>query len=597
MRPPEVWPVMIQPKQTTIGEILALPQHLVVPKYQRGYEWDKSQASEFLEDLQSEAGRGLFLGTFIFDVVDELNKRITIVDGQQRLTSILLLLIACRNRAKELGAEGICQLTQQRITFVDPTTAKPLGAKLVASESIGELFDKLSDAPWTGSFPLKVGSKQVKRQANRIRPVFEFFYHTIEGYDQASLSALLEAIYRTRVIRIDIQGDEEAFSIFERTNARGMDLEVSDLLKNYLYQQDVPELDDKWKEIIKNSDGTILKMLKHFYVSRKGYVNKSDLYKEIRKYCKAIGGADKLVEELRDFSRFYATIRREDGPVAVKKYFDSIDFKSVGSEQDKYERVYNALQGLRLFKISQVYPLIFAAAACLLRNGGGKNRALSKVFIRSLEDMEKYHFINNAICDRIGNEVEKLYAGYCVKFATSDDFEKTANELTNSLRKQLASKEEFSTRFREISYSPETIALIAYIFDRMSNKGLDPGERVPIFNPTKGVRRKSHNIEHFYPQKPNASMKISPETLDAVDNIGNLLAISFKTNSSLGNLSPEEKLAKLKGDLGKRVENLRYVQSFIQKYEKSVPSWDRSTIEGRADHLAIEAYDDVWRIS
>lgn len=588
---------MIQPKQTTIGEILTLSQHLVVPKYQRGYEWDKSQASEFLEDLQSEAGRGLFLGTFIFDIVDELNKRITIVDGQQRLTTILLLLIACRNRAKEIGVEGVCQQTQQRITFVDPATARPLGAKLVASESIRELFEKISDAPWIGSFPVKVGSKTVKRQANRIRPIFEFFYHTIDAFDQTSLSALLEGIYRTRVIRIDIQGDEEAFSIFERTNARGMDLEVSDLLKNYLYQQDVPELDDKWKEIIKNSDGTILKMLKHFYVSRKGYVNKSELYKKIREYCKAIGGADKLVEELREFSRFYAAIRREEGPVAIKKYFDSIDCKVLGSEQDKYERVHISLQGLRLFKISQIYPVISAALACFVRNGASNNRSLSKIFVRLLEDMEKYHFINNAICDRIGNEVEKLYANYCVKFATSDDFEKTTNELIGSLKKQLASKEEFSTRFREISYSPETIPVIAYIFDRMSNSGLDPGERVPIFNPTKGVRRKSHNIEHFYPQKPNASMKVDLQTLDAVDNVGNLLAISFKTNSSLGNLSPKEKLDKLKGELGKRIENLRYVQAFIQRYEKASATWDRSEIEKRAIDLASEAYGEVWRIN
>lgn len=255
------------------------------------------------------------------------------------------------------------------------------------------------------------------------------------------------------------------------------------------------------------------------------------------------------------------------------------------------------MQGLRLFKISQIYPVISAALACFVRNGASNNRSLSKIFVRLLEDMEKYHFINNAICDRIGNEVEKLYANYCVKFATSDDFEKTTNELIGSLKKQLASKEEFSTRFREISYSPETIPVIAYIFDRMSNSGLDPGERVPIFNPTKGVRRKSHNIEHFYPQKPNANMKVDLQTLDAVDNIGNLLAISFKTNSSLGNLSPKEKLDKLKGELGKRIENLRYVQAFIQRYEKASATWDRSEIEKRAIDLASEAYGEVWRIN
>src|SRR5208282_5199151 len=157
---------MIQPRPATIGEILTLSRQFRVPKFQRGYAWDKTEASEFLEDLQDEAdsGRGLFLGTLIFDVSEEKDKRVTIVDGQQRLTTILLLLVACRNLAKRIMAEGIAQQTQQRITFVDPTNAKSLGPLLIASESIKEVFEAICDSSWTGKFPLKIGAKPVKRQ-------------------------------------------------------------------------------------------------------------------------------------------------------------------------------------------------------------------------------------------------------------------------------------------------------------------------------------------------------------------------------------------------------------------------------------------------
>src|SRR5262249_48352940 len=155
------------------------------------------------------------------------------------------------------------------------------------------------------------------------------------------------AIYKTRVIRIDIEGQEEAFSIFERTNARGVDLEVSDLLKNYLYQQGVADLDDKWSEIIKNSDGTILRMLKHFYVSRQGYVSKSDLYKKIKQYSQELGGAAQVVEQLREFSQFYSAVQTEGGSEPIKEYFRSVGCEEIATDQDLRERIHISLQGLR----------------------------------------------------------------------------------------------------------------------------------------------------------------------------------------------------------------------------------------------------------
>jgi uncharacterized protein with ParB-like and HNH nuclease domain len=62
-------------------------------------------------------------------------------------------------------------------------------------------------------------------------------------------------------MRIDIDAKEEAFSIFERTNARGLDLEVADLMKNYLYQTTGPAVGDTWNKIRANSGHAMLRML------------------------------------------------------------------------------------------------------------------------------------------------------------------------------------------------------------------------------------------------------------------------------------------------------------------------------------------------
>jgi len=578
---------------------LTLPKQFIVPKYQRGYEWEPAEAEEYLTDLEAEAssGRGLFMGTLIFNVIDDSHDKITIVDGQQRLTTIFLLLIACRELAKELKADGIAQETQKRITVTDPTSAKSRGPLLVASESIKDVFDILAASDWNGIIPLKIGNKPVKRQTKRIRPVYESFQRWTHDYDQPKLSKLLDAIYRTRIIRIDIDGDEEAFSIFERTNARGTDLEVSDLLKNYLYQQSVPALDDKWKEILDNSDRTILKMLKYFYVSREGYISKSELFPSLKAYCKKVGGAVNFVEELQEFSRFYNIARKEENANSIRIYFDAIGCKGISGDSDKYHGVHIALQALRLFKVSQVYPLIFAATGALIRTQGSNDKSASKVLVKLLDTMEKYHFVNNAVCNRVGNEVEKLYASFCTAYSKTKDFAKTTNELTSNLRSKLASEEEFITRFSEISYAPENISLLAYIFDRFSNYGVAPGERVAIFDPQSGVIRHNHNIEHFLPQKPDSDTAVDSATRQVLDNIGNLLAISFRTNSSLNNISPAKKIQRLKGDLAKKVQNLHYVREFIEKYGTMAESWNQEAILLRAQDMAEEAYKQVWKIS
>ncbi|MBI5887840.1 MAG: DUF262 domain-containing protein [Deltaproteobacteria bacterium] len=474
---------MINPNPSSIGDILNSTSQFAVPNYQREYTWGKNEAIEFFEDLKSYADSGtgnLFLGTLIFDVSEKNKNSIKVVDGQQRITTILLFLIACRNVAKQINANNLATLIQNKITFTDPTTAESRGCRLIASVKIKDVFEDIaSDFNWDGTFSPKPGKKPFKWQVNLIKPIYDYFYDEIKSFNQTDLSKFLKAIYEAYVVRIDIEDELEAFSIFERTNARGVDLEASDLLKNYLFQQGVDGLEEIWPQVVESSDRTLLRMLKYFYVARKGYVTKSDLYKKLRIYGTNIGPFN-LVKEIDDFSKFYSAIRTA-GRAEIKDYFDSIGCSAIACDQDKYEEIYLALEGLRLFKIAQIYPLLYAAISCFIRDGGGDNQSLSKKLIQMFDMMEKYHFINTAICERMGNEVEKLYATYCEKYADKDSkFEKTTKELMHSLKGKLATENEFAARFVELSYSAESIPLISYIFDRINNVDRKPGQRLII---------------------------------------------------------------------------------------------------------------------
>ena len=582
---------MIHPQPCTILDLLNQPYNFVIPTYQRGYDWQKEEIGELVDDLLTSESP-LYLGTMIFDDAEkDKTNSVSVVDGQQRLTTLLLMLIACREAALKLGESQIAAQTQSRIAFIDAATGETKGSRLLTSLSIRDLFDYIAAQPWDRKFPIKLAKKHTKLQVRYLKPAYDYIEESLAIKSRSDLSRVLTAIYKINVIRIDVDQEEEAFSIFERTNARGVDLEVEDLLKNYLYQKGVSDLGEKWATIIGNSDRTVLRMLKYFYMAHNGPVAKADLYKRLKAYAVTLDNTEVLVDQLKSFSDFYATVRREQQPQVVCAFFHEIGFTSLSADQDKYERVFNVFQGLRLFRITQAVPLIYSALLCALRLDDVTKPQTGKQLISLIQNLERYHFINNAIGERPTNEVERIYAKFCLEFKTSKSFSKTSTELLDELAKTLISDKVFTEKFCQLSYSQATLPLIAYVFDRICNVGKAPGQRLQIYNPDPRVLRKAHNIEHFAPQKPEDSKK----PVDAVDNIGNLLAISFQVNSSLGNLSPQKKIQKLKGDLAGKIANATYVNTFISSYEQKAANWSDSAIEARAADLAKYCYKEVWR--
>jgi hypothetical protein len=590
---------MFNPVPTTIHDILNSTTQFAIPVYQREYKWGEEEASELIEDLENyhdSDTEGLFLGNLIFEKAQEKNT--LVVDGQQRLTTILLLLVACRMHAKKLGLVPLATKIQDKITFTDSTTSESLGCRLFASDSVREVFEHITKDNWDGVFPTvieKNGKKQqVKRQVNRLKPIYDFFLQALTEFKQPELSKFLGAIYRAYVIRIEIEDEEEALNLFERTNARGMDLEISDLLKNHLFSKKVKGVEESWKEILDNSGGTILRMLKYFYVSKRGYILKPQLYKKLKGFSAEIGAED-LTKQLTGFSRFYRVVKSADENL-TKAYFEEIGLNDIFEHEWRPQKITSCLQGLREFNVVQFCPVAYAAIECLMRNAKSEGGKGAKALIRLFEAFEKYHFVNNAICDRVGNEVERLYADHCELYAESKDFTKTTTELIVALARKLALVDEFIAKFSEVKYGDDQNSLLFYIFDRFNNDGLDPEQGLRIYNPDPILKRRNYTIEHFLAQKPEAELKISKDTTDAIDNIGNLLAIYFRDNSKLGNVSPAKKIERLKSELGGQIENAKYVSEFIKSYSTDAVSWGKETIQKRATEMALKAYNQVWKI-
>ena len=585
----------INPSSLTVGQILSATTKYRIPIYQRDYRWGETEAQELIEDLRAYEGEPtshLFLGTFIFQPAND--DTALVIDGQQRLTTLCVLLIACRMRARALNVERLAQVIQEKITLIDPTSGESRDCRLIASASIRETFEHIAKFEWDGTFPERIANKSVRRQANRLRPIFEFFLGQISHLSRDELSAFLRAVYSSYVVNVSISNEEQALSIFERTNARGMNLEISDLLKNHLFAQRVENIGDRWNEILDNSDGTIVRLLKQFYVSQRGYVSKPMLYRKLKELSISMS-PDTLTGELLSFSKFF-NLARNPTQDSTRQYFDEIAFRKISENQERVTAIAASLSALREFGIVQYIPLAYSFLMIAYRYvdeaPAERPRAdeSAKRFVQIIAALEKHHFINNVICERVGNEVERLYADTCEELASVSDFPKAADNFLAKLATKRAGRDEFVSRFVELSY-PDSIPTICYVFDRLNNQGLNVGQRLEIFIPDKRVLRKSHNIEHFYPQSPRNDAPVDDETRMQLHNIGNLLPLYFRDNSSLGNLSPQEKARRLNGDMADKIQNLPLVRRFLQTYCGDGFEWNAQVISTRARDLAEETYN------
>jgi hypothetical protein len=587
---------MFNLQRAKISDLFSSSTQFQIPHYQRDYKWGKDEAQELIEDLQnyvSSDDATLFLGTIILQEDKHSKshgkKHTMVVDGQQRITTMLILLLACRQQAIVLKDDKLAQTILSQIAYIDKTTGDSHGPLLVASESIRDIINHISHSNWDGDFPTKIKTKHVKRQVNRVKPVFNVFAKTIADYNKKRLSELLNAVYNSTVIRIDITDEEEALSIFERTNARGMELEISDLLKNYLFAKKVDDIKDRWDDIVERAEGTFVRMLKYYYVSRRGYVQKAQLYRQLKAYANAVT-PNAMTEELARFSEFYQVTRKPDKK-NVRDFFQARGLTVISEHEEHSDSICRSLQALNEFKVTQFVPPAYAIISAIEDLKGPSRAAAEKALVRLFVAFEKLHFCNNIVCERVGNEVERFYADICTQFEAADDLLRAINLFIQQMREKRATREEFLSRFAEITYSNNERSIITYAFDRLMNADLKGSQRLEVYNPNPAIKQRNSNIEHFMPVNGTSSKEFDKEVLD---NIGNLLIISKQTNSSLGNLSPMEKIERLKSTNAKEIQNSVYVLQFVEEYGPYARDWNKDMIHDRARRMAEEAYDKVW---
>ena len=214
----------MQSGQTTIYELFNGTKIFNIPKYQRSYAWGEKQLDDFIEDLKYQhPKKAYFLGTILFQLRSENGdfQIIDVVDGQQRITTIIIFMKILLDRMRELGADT--QLLED--TFLKQYGEYKLRV-LPADNTFfrdyileeNELVDGLISTP----------------SQRRLLTAKTFLAERLGSFSQEAMADLRDKLKKTKVLTYVVKDTSDATLIFETTNDRGKGLTNLEKTKSFL---------------------------------------------------------------------------------------------------------------------------------------------------------------------------------------------------------------------------------------------------------------------------------------------------------------------------------------------------------------------------
>ncbi len=311
-------------EQRTIGNLLGDKRFLRVPAYQRSFSWTKSEVSDLWDDLQGTLygdEDNYFLASMVF--ISKPDSSLEVVDGQQRLATVSILLATIRDGFQTVG-------DQQRADHIDMNYLCTRDLKTMEAaprHSVNEidngLFVRIIE-----KLAVLADLKTTQRNketalSNRLLADAYLLLH--ENVRKASddfknidfLSSVVKALTDSiSCIQIITASEDSAYVLFETLNDRGIDLTLSDMLKNFLFSKAGKRLDEvrnKWTETVTQIGQEHMKAyIRHEWMSRLGQTREKELYKKIKTQIRTNPKAVEYVASLRESAQVYAAIRNPD---------------------------------------------------------------------------------------------------------------------------------------------------------------------------------------------------------------------------------------------------------------------------------------------
>jgi uncharacterized protein with ParB-like and HNH nuclease domain len=537
--------------ETILQPLIEGSKQYVVPLFQRPYSWTRKEWEVLWNDLidlcEPGRNRSHFVGSVVTmptSSVPEGVGKFILIDGQQRLTTIHILLTMLRDQARRKDQATLAEEIEKTL-LVNPYSKGLDYYKLLPTQVDRESFQKL------------VQGEATTQASDQVAQAYQFFERK---YRQTDLDPeLIKAVICRQLIVVSIvlDADDNPHLVFESLNAKGLPLTQSDLIRNYFFMRihvDQQELiyAQYWNPMQDALRDNLTECIRHFLGMKNGSVVKqTDVYFAL----KGMVANRDAIDSLKEIARF-------------AKYYE----KLLDPELELHSGIRHQLTRLNRLKVTTAYPFLLR---CYERYY--QDELLADEFTTILKVIENF-ILRRFVCNVPTNQLNSIFSPM---YAQAESM--GAGSLADGVKLFLQSK----------NYPRDH----DFKFNLMNHKLYGSGDRT--------VRAKLilESIEAFYGNKElvpfnNLSVEhVMPQTLTEYwqDGLGANWQETHETLlHTIGNLTLTAYNPELSNnDFESKKTRFRESHLDINRYFEDKASWGREEIEKRSEYLADLALE-IW---
>ncbi len=546
-------------------DFLKKSPQFIIPIYQRTYSWTERECLQLWEDIvrtgKNEQVSAHFVGSIVYieKGLYQVSSQtpLLVIDGQQRLTTITLLLEAlARHLGDDEPIDGFSAKKIRNYYLLNPLEDDERGFKLLLTQT-----DKAS------LLSIVQQKDQPADKSLRVTENFELFQEQLNSCGD-DLVALCNGLAKLIIVDVSLNRDQDNPQlIFESMNSTGRELSQADLIRNFILMGLEPVhqtklYDDHWRPMEvafgQEAYGSHFdKFMRHYLTLKTGEIpNVRAVYEAFKGHARSPEvvsiGVDGLVADIHTFAKHYCAM-------------------ALGQESDK--ALAAAFQDLRELKVDVAYPFLLE-----LYHAYSTGVLSQPDFAEAVRLVEAYVF-RRAVCSIPTNSLNKTFANFGKALKKNQYLESIqANLLLLPSYRRFPSDDEFKRelKVRDLYSFPRR----SYWLRRMENHGRK--ERVMV---------DEYTIEHIMPQNPKLSAKwqeaLGPEWQRVqktwLHTLGNLTLTGYNAEYSD---RPFTEKRDMEGGFN---------ESPLKMNEGlgSLETWDEAAIQHRADKLSTRAVA-VW---
>jgi len=521
-----------------------------IPVYQRNYDWKEEQCRKLFEDIQnivkSDYEIEHFLGTVVFvSSKSEMNfNEYVLIDGQQRITSIMLLLKVLHEKVTD---ENDKEEIWEEYLINKRAPEENLRIRLKPVESDGMPYKKL------------IEENDISLTSNVCKN-YRLFEKLIQESNY-SAEEIYKALGKIELVYIQLEKGKKSENpqmIFESLNSTGLSLTQGDLIRNYLlmnheYEKQKMLYKNFWLEIEKRiTNEKISDFVRDYLTMKNGSIsNKDKVYDDFKKYIKQNNenmDEEGILEELKTYSEYYSWFLNGNSP---------------------NNKINEKLSEFRYLRNTTVYPLILS----VFEDTYSYKNINENELLDILNLLISYIF-RRSVCGYTTNSLNKVFASIVVLLKSKDIYKQIEKGLMN---KSFPGDEEFRAEFIKCNFYKKGTEFCKYtlkLLEAFENK-----EQTDMENIT---------IEHIMPQTLNSEWRIELGSKfeqihsEYINTIGNLTLTGY--NPELSNKNFELKK--------------RYYEESNIKMSREIANYDKwkdTEIKDRAEQL-FEKAKRIWKL-